>query len=78
MKILKPAFACLIMVLSTACTSTPSEACFTADWYERGASAARRGLPASEVLREEGQCAHYGVVPDHRRYVAGWRAATAR
>jgi|GEM_PF-3412879 len=78
MIITRAAIAGLLVFLNTACTSTSAEACFTADWYSRGAEAGLEGLPASEVLREQGSCAHYGVVPDHRAYVAGWRSTAQR
>jgi hypothetical protein len=78
MNIARAAVAGFFLLLSTACTSTSAEACFTADWYSRGAEAGLQGLPASEVLREQGSCAHYGVVPDHREYVAGWRSTAQR
>jgi hypothetical protein len=51
--------------------------CFGADWYAQGQRAAARGLPVSEVLKQQNACVQHGVVPDRRAFAQGWRAGSA-
>ena len=62
----------LLLLSASGCASVSSDACFAADWYERGVSAREEGLPVSEMLNAQNDCAHFGVVPDYTAFIEGW------
>ena len=65
----------LLLLAISGCASVSAESCFSANWYERGAAARAEGLPVSEMLNAQNDCAHFGVVPDYTAFNEGWYSA---
>lgn len=63
----------LLCASGAGCTSMDPYECIDADWFARGQSAARAGLPVTEVLRQQNVCVHHGVLPNRGDFIAGWR-----
>ena len=75
---MRPNFPLLLLLLTligaSGCTTISASQCFGADWYAQSQRAAARGLPVSEVLKQQNACVQHGVVPDRRAFAQGWRA----
>ena len=67
---------CLSAVLFSGCTTLSPGECLYADWYETGYLAGATGRPASEALKFQNACVHYGIVPDHEAFAEGWVAGS--
>lgn len=73
MKVTFAAAACCLAI--SGCAGLAEKDC-RGDWYQIGMRDGQRGdSPRTELDRYAAQCRPYGVQPDAKRYMEGWRDA---
>jgi len=65
--------ACLVVC---GCVSLSDADCRAADWYQRGSRDGLGGMQAQIDIYSH-QCAAFGVKPDDKAYMTGWREGYA-